>query len=148
MYFIAVNANESPWESSNPLITGRGIKRYIRPIKPVTLSKNRVLAMQIPTAIISGMLRCFPSLIATATMDFMGCIGIGTPKSRPVVMLYNPVNIRVVTQSNAFTNAIDSQSSTSLDNSNFIGVIYRRRSLAVCRLDRLLPLQVVLEIQQ
>eukprot|EP01018_Ginkgo_biloba_P008629 Gb_28757 [translate_table: standard] len=32
----------------------------------------------------------------------------------------------------------DSQSSTSLDDSNFIGVIYRRRCFAVCRLDRLL----------
>jgi hypothetical protein len=71
MYFTAVNENDSPYDSYTPLITGRGMSLNMSPIRPVTPRPNRVPAVQIPAAIISTMVRCFPSMIVTAAMAFM-----------------------------------------------------------------------------
>jgi hypothetical protein len=52
----------------------------------MTPRPNKVPAVQIPAAIISAMVKHFPSLIATAAMAFMGWNGMGTPKSSPVMI--------------------------------------------------------------
>ena len=65
----------------------------------MTPKPNKVPAVQIPAAIIYGMVSYVASLISTATMDFMGWTIMGTPKNMHVMMLYTPMNINVVPKS-------------------------------------------------